>query len=71
MRENTITEHLIKLMECGYELNLDRIVPLDRQDSIEQAIQAVGADRLNPIREKLGNSYSYEEIKLVRAKLKV
>lgn len=71
MRENTITEHLIKLMECGYELNLDRIVPLDRQDSIEQAIQSVGADRLNPIREKLGDSYSYEEIKLVRAKLKV
>jgi ATP-dependent DNA helicase RecQ len=71
MRENTITEHLIKLMECGHELNLDRIVPLDRQDSIEQAIQAVGADRLNPIREKLGDSYSYEEIKLVRAKLKV
>jgi ATP-dependent DNA helicase RecQ len=71
MRENTITEHLIKLMECGYELNLDLIVPLDRQNSIEQAIQAVGADRLNPIREKLGDSYSYEEIKLVRAKLKV
>ncbi|MFM2303931.1 MAG: hypothetical protein RLZZ135_1341 [Cyanobacteriota bacterium] len=71
MRETTITDHLIKLMECGYELNLDRIVPLDRQDSIEQAIQSVGADRLNPIREKLGDSYSYEEIKLVRAKLKV
>jgi len=71
MRENTITEHLIKLMECGYELNLDRIVSLDRQDSIEQAIQIVGADRLTPIREHLGNSYSYEEIKLVRAKLKL
>jgi ATP-dependent DNA helicase RecQ len=71
MRENTILDHLIKLMECGYKVNLDRIVPLDRQGSIEQAINSVGADRLTPIREHLGDSYSYEEIKLVRAKLKL
>ncbi len=71
MRENTITDHLIKLLECGYELNLDRIVALDRQHSIEQAIRTVGADRLTPIREQLGDGYSYEEIKLVRAKLKL
>ncbi len=71
MRETTITDHLIKLMECGYQLNLDRIVPLDRQDSIDRAIKIVGADRLNPIREHLGDSYSYEEIKLVRAKLQL
>jgi ATP-dependent DNA helicase RecQ len=71
MRENTITDHLIKLMECGYDLNLDRIVTLDRQHSIEQAIRTVGADRLTPIREHLGDGYGYEEIKLVRAKLKL
>jgi ATP-dependent DNA helicase RecQ len=71
MRETTITDHLIKLMECGYELNLDRIIPLDRQDSIDRAIKIVGADRLSPIREHLGDSYSYEEIKLIRAKLQL
>ena len=71
MRETTIIEHLIKLMECSYEVNLDRIVSLDRQGSIEQAINQVGAARLNPIRAHLGDDYSYEEIKLVRAKLKL
>jgi ATP-dependent DNA helicase RecQ len=71
MRENTIIDHLIKAIECGYELNLDRIVPPDRQEAIDRAIQVVGADRLTPIREHLGESYSYQEIKLVRAKLKL
>jgi ATP-dependent DNA helicase RecQ len=71
MRESTITDHLIKTLECGYEVNLDRIVSVDRQTAIEQAINTVGADRLTPIREHLGDSYSYEEIKLVRAKLKL
>jgi ATP-dependent DNA helicase RecQ len=71
MRESTITDHLIKTIECGYEVNLDRIVSVDRQTAIAQAINTVGADRLTPIREHLGDSYSYEEIKLVRAKLKL
>ncbi len=71
MRENTIIEHLIKLMECGYELNLDRTISIERYTEIERAIQTVGADRLTPIKEHLGDSYSYEEIKLVRAKLKL
>ncbi|WP_309735325.1 helix-turn-helix domain-containing protein, partial [Chamaesiphon sp. OTE_75_metabat_556] len=70
VQENTIIDHLIKLMECGYELDLDRIVPPDRATAIEQAIAAVGAEKLTPIKVHLGDEYSYEEIKLVRARLK-
>ncbi len=71
MRESTILDHLIKTIECGYEINLDRIISLERQNAIAQAINTVGAERLTPIKEHLGDSYSYEEIKLVRAKLKL
>ncbi len=71
MRESTIIDHLVKVMECGYDLTLDRIISLDKQEAIERAIKQVGAERLTPIREHLGDSYSYEEIKLVRAKLKL
>jgi ATP-dependent DNA helicase RecQ len=71
MRESTIIDHLVKVMECGYEVNLDRIIALDKQEQIERAIKQVGAERLTPIREHLGDSYSYEEIKLVRAKLQL
>jgi ATP-dependent DNA helicase RecQ len=70
VQENTISEHLVKLMECGYEVDLDRIVPPDRVGAIESAIATVGAEKLTPIKAQLGDEYSYEEIKLVRAKLK-
>jgi ATP-dependent DNA helicase RecQ len=71
VQENTISDHLIKLMECGYEVNLDRIVSPDRAIAIAQAINTVGAERLTPIKVELGDDYSYEEIKLVRANLKL
>jgi len=70
VRENTISDHLIKLMECGYEVNIDRIVPPAKATAIELAINTVGADRLTPIKEDLGDDYNYEEIKLVRARLR-
>jgi ATP-dependent DNA helicase RecQ len=70
VQENTIIDHLIKLMECGYEVDLDRVVPIDRATEIEKAIATVGAEKLTPIKAHLGDEYSYEEIKLVRARLK-
>ena len=70
VRENTISEHLIKLLECGYEVNIDRIVPPAKATAIELAINTVGAERLTPIKEHLGDDYNYEEIKLVRARLR-
>ena len=70
VRENTISEHLIKLIDCGYEVNIDRIVPPAKATAIELAINTVGAERLTPIKEHLGDDYNYEEIKLVRARLR-
>ena len=67
MRETTIVDHLIKLIECGYEVSIDSIVPPAKATAIELAINTVGAERLNPIKEHLGDDYSYGEIKLVRA----
>ncbi len=71
VRENTISEHLVKLLECGHEVDIDRLVPVAKAQAIEQAIAVVGAERLNPIKEHLGEDFNYEEIKLVRAKLKL
>jgi ATP-dependent DNA helicase RecQ len=71
VRENTISEHLVKLLECGHEVDIDRLVPVTKAQVIEQAIALVGAERLLPIKEHLGEDFNYEEIKLVRAKLKL
>ncbi len=68
MKDTTVGDHIIKLIECSYEIDIDRIVPLDRQTTIKTAIEKVGANLLNPIKTELGDEFTYEEIKLIRAK---
>jgi ATP-dependent DNA helicase RecQ len=68
LRLSTIYEHLALLLETGQAIRLEQIVPADRQTAIEAAIQAVGAVSLRAIRDRLGEQYNYEEIRLVRAK---
>ncbi|MBW4497389.1 MAG: DNA helicase RecQ [Oscillatoria princeps RMCB-10] len=64
---NTILEHLTQLIEMNQPVDLNQLVPSERQEVILQAIETVGADSLKPIFEYLGESCSYDEIKLVRA----
>jgi ATP-dependent DNA helicase RecQ len=42
------------------------VIPV-KQEVILKAIQKIGADSLTPLKEYLGESFSYEEIRLVRA----
>ncbi len=64
---NTIITHLGELIEMQQPVDLNRLVPPERQKQIIQAIQIVGAELLKNIREHLGEEYSYEEIRLVRS----
>jgi ATP-dependent DNA helicase RecQ len=63
----TIVTHLSELLEMKQPVDINRLVPLERQKMIVKAIEIVGADSLKTIREHLGEEYSYEEIQLVRA----
>ncbi len=47
--------------------SIDHMVDLDKQRMIENAINDVGNKFLSRIKAKLGDDYSYGEIKLVRA----
>ncbi|UBF24445.1 DNA helicase RecQ [Kovacikia minuta CCNUW1] len=67
-RLSTISSHLAELLEMGYPIDLDRLVAVDRQQKILEAIQTVGEDSLTNIREYLGEVYGYDEIKFMRAK---
>jgi ATP-dependent DNA helicase RecQ len=62
----TIEGHLADAIESG-DLALEGLVDSERQHAIERAIEAVGADLLAPIREHVGEDYSYAEIRFVRA----
>lgn len=67
LKSNTILSHLVELIEQGQPIGLDGLVALERQEKIKGAIARVGATSLTAIRNHLGETYSYDEIKLVRA----
>jgi ATP-dependent DNA helicase RecQ len=68
MAEKTIYGHLEFLIEKSLIKNIDKLVDAKKQDKIFAAIKKVGADKLTPIKDELGDDYSWEEIKLARAK---
>ncbi len=65
--ERTIITHLSELLEMNQPVDLNRLVALELQNTIIQAIKTVGADSLKNIKEHLGEDYRYEDIQLVRA----
>ncbi len=67
LKPNTVLSHLVELIEQGHPISLEPLVAIDRQEKIKAAIAKVGATSLTVIRNHLGEEYSYDEIKLVRA----
>lgn len=67
IRLGTVNGHIVRLIEAGYEINLDKLVASERQTKIRAAIEEVGSHSLRNIRELLGNTYDYREIEIVRA----
>ncbi|NDJ19584.1 DNA helicase RecQ [Myxacorys almedinensis] len=67
LRLTTVMTHLADLVSMGYAVDLDRLVPRDRQQKIIDAIQTVGDGSLTDIRAALGEGYGWDEIKLTRA----
>jgi ATP-dependent DNA helicase RecQ len=64
---NTIYTHLSELIELQQPIDIKEFVPPVKQNMIIKAIQQLGANALKPLKESLGEDFSYEEIKLVRA----
>ncbi len=65
---STIFSHAAKLIFSGELINIDNLVSKEKQESIINCFQEMKTSSLTPIKEKLGNDYSYDEIRLVRAK---
>lgn len=66
----TIYQHISELVETNQPVNINDFVIPVKQEQIVKAIKKVGNESLKPIKEYLGESFSYEEIKLVRAWLR-
>ena len=70
LKSTTIIGHLSELIEEGEVLDIERIVQPGRQKVIASALEQIGSDVLKPVKEFLGEDYSYDEIRLVRAVLR-
>ncbi len=67
----TVEQHLAEALEAGAQLDLDRLVRPDRRRVIEEIFTEVGLDSLlKPVMERLGEGFTYGEIRLVRAALR-
>jgi ATP-dependent DNA helicase RecQ len=67
LKTSTIVSHIEKLIKLGEEISIDKFVDINKQKHIMKELSIIGSERLKPIIEKLGDNYTYEEIRLVRA----
>jgi len=70
MSRGTILTHLTELLESGESLDMARLIQPERYEVIADALREVGGDLLRPIKDFLGDAYSYDEIRLVRAAMR-
>ncbi len=64
----TVSSHLEKLIEKNQPVDLNQLIPLEHQQKIWQILEVLGDISLTPIKEQLGESYTFDEIRLVRGK---
>lgn len=69
LTESTIISHFCELIELNQPVNVNEFVNPEKQKNISEALNKIGDKFLKPIRDYLGSEYSYDEIKLVKAKL--
>lgn len=67
LKSSTIMSHFAELIEAGEAIDGERLIQPERHKIIFDALQQLGGDTLKPVKEFLGDEYSYEEIRLVRA----
>ena len=63
-----IQQYIIEGNELNFNLNFENIVNKDEEEIIQKAIDKVGAAALKPIKEIVGDSISYDKIKVITLK---
>jgi ATP-dependent DNA helicase RecQ len=66
----TVETHLVQAMEAGVAIDIDRVLEPERRRRIEAVMQEHGSEVLGPVKEALGEDYSYGELRFVRAALR-
>jgi ATP-dependent DNA helicase RecQ len=64
---STLIGHLCQVIEEGEEVDISRLVSTEHQMTIYNALKESGETMLRPIKDLLGDDYSFEEIRFVKA----
>ena len=64
---STVVSHLCKAIKESVEIDIDLLVTKERQDMINKVIDEIGYEKLSPIKQKLPEEISYNEIHMVVA----
>ena len=66
LAQKTVAGHLERLVRSGEQMDLRPLMPPpERFENIRAAFEETGGSFLSPVREILGDDYSYDEIRLV------
>jgi uncharacterized protein YpbB len=64
----TIGRHFAKLIEAG-TIAISAVLPEDKIQELDQAFEGYTEDSLNPLKEKYGDRFTWDELKMFRASL--
>ena len=68
----TIAAHIEKLVSTGEKIDIDYLRPtVEKLATIKAAFHQSGGSALSPVREMLGEQFSYEELRIARLFLKL
>ena len=70
LKLGTIMSHIGELIEQGEIVDFERVMRPERYEVIVKAWQQVEGEALKPVKELLGEEYSYDEIRLVRSMMR-
>ncbi|GAC1426645.1 MAG: DNA helicase RecQ [Ktedonobacteraceae bacterium] len=66
LTQSTIVNHLAELIELGESIDVAPLIPEGHYQNIVDAIEQLGDGALRPLKDFLGDEYSFDEIRLVR-----
>jgi predicted DNA-binding protein YlxM (UPF0122 family) len=69
LSRSTIVEHITRLIHMNYQINIDNFVTKEKQDNIRNAFKKLNTINLKEIKNFLGETYSYDEIRLVMSQI--
>jgi hypothetical protein len=70
MSEGTIISHFVKLIKMG-EIQLADVMPTERISELAAIFEGYTELSLTPLKEKVGDAFSWDELKLYRASLEL